>query len=1457
MKRRADVLALILLAILPFLFFWPVVFGGKTLVPVDNLFAWEPWRSLAQDYRVGAAYNELLSDLILENYAWKTFLRQSIAAGELPLWNPYLFTGVPFLAAGQHSALYPFSLIFYVMPLSRAYGIFSALQLALAGVGMYLFLRAIGARPAGAFLGGVTYAFSSFMVVSVAFTMMIAAAAWLPWLLLALEMVVRRSAREPNPPALLHCVQASPLRACPEHHEGAQARRGRLFPTREGEAELPPFVGEGLGERLTPLPSQGRGWGRGNLRDGAPWLVAGAIFLGLQVLAGHIEITYYVLLIMAFYAAVRLSQMWWRSRSLPWRPALLILGMIAFGLGSAAVQLLPLFELAQSNFRSGAAAYRVTYQDVIGWAYPWRQLATFVIPDLYGNPSIHRYFDIASLRWLPITHNALGEAMDQVAWGKGLPSWKNYVEAGSYLGILPLLLAPVATFSRRFRRYSLIFAALALVSLLFVFGTPLYRLLFLLPGINQLHSPFRWVFPYTFSLAVLAGLGVTDLTLQSPFVRLRAGPSPKGMGEYPCPGKGGAGGEVLARLAMLAGGLALLGLLAVLVYPGPFIALAERVLAVSELSQRAFSDGRMLLSYQYRNLLLFAAALCGSGLAMLAMQRRWTWGRLSLWQPLAALVLVGDLFAVGYGFNPRADPALLDVKPPVIEFLQRDEGPWRFTTFIAPGEKPLNANAGMLYGFEDVRGYDSIIPRQYVDFMELIEPQDELLYNRIAPLSEASSLDSPLLDLLNVKYVVTSQEIGNRNYKLVFEGALRVYQNEDCLPRAFALTIAKRVPPGQLADALRAADPRAAVILEERANPPSPPSLRSGQAFLTSEGGKEAPLPEAGRGGMEGLLPVDILLRGQNEVLLLATLPEPAWVVLTDAYFPGWRAYVRPAGSSDEEQQVAIERAYGAFRAVYLPAGSWELRFYYMPRSFQIGLYTSFISGVALLLIAAAWLWTRYYHQDDEEPTVRRVAKNSLTPMTLSLVNKLIDMAFAMLMLRILAPEGAGRYQFAVTFIGYFEILVRFGLGTLLTREVARSPGQGPRYLGNALALRGLLWLASLPLMALLLLGYVMWSGLTADVVAAIALFAVATFLGNVADGFSSIFYARERMELPAFISTGTTLTRVALGAAVLLLGGGFVGLAAISIVSNLFTVAALGLLLARDYFRPRLAFDRGFATGMVRESFPLMINHLLATVFFQVDVLLLKPMRGDIEVGYYSAAYRYIRGLDIIPSYFTMALFPVMARYAQSAQDSLQRAYRLSLRLLFLVSLPLAMGTTFIARELILVLAGPEYLPQSQWALQILIWFMPLGFVNSVTQYVLIALDEQRYLSRAFVIGVSFNLVANLITIPLYGYLAAAVVTVLSELALLVPFMHRLYRHMAPVSWLDLIWRPALATAVMGLAMLGMRAASAHVLTIIPVAVAVYATALLATGIRRAEDMSLVLGLLGRRFAGQRPVAN
>ncbi len=94
--NRHDVLAAFILLLAPLLLFWSVTIGPNTLLPADNLFAYEPWFSYRDELGVGSPQNQLLSDLILENYVWKKFIRQSIADRQIPLWNPYILAGQPF-----------------------------------------------------------------------------------------------------------------------------------------------------------------------------------------------------------------------------------------------------------------------------------------------------------------------------------------------------------------------------------------------------------------------------------------------------------------------------------------------------------------------------------------------------------------------------------------------------------------------------------------------------------------------------------------------------------------------------------------------------------------------------------------------------------------------------------------------------------------------------------------------------------------------------------------------------------------------------------------------------------------------------------------------------------------------------------------------------------------------------------------------------------------------------------------------------------------------------------------------------------------------------------------------------------------------------------------------------------------------------------------------------------------
>jgi O-antigen/teichoic acid export membrane protein len=149
--------------------------------------------------------------------------------------------------------------------------------------------------------------------------------------------------------------------------------------------------------------------------------------------------------------------------------------------------------------------------------------------------------------------------------------------------------------------------------------------------------------------------------------------------------------------------------------------------------------------------------------------------------------------------------------------------------------------------------------------------------------------------------------------------------------------------------------------------------------------------------------------------------------------------------------------------------------------------------------------------------------------------------------------------------------------------------------------------------------------------------------------------------------------------------------------------------------------------------------------------------------------------------------------------------------------------------------------------ALQILIWFLPFSFVNGVTQYLLIAINQQRFITLSFMIAALFNFGGNLVLIPTLGYVGAAITTVASELVLMAPFWYCVRQHIPPVPVLSLAWRPAAAAAAMGLEVWLLM--DWNIIAAIVLAVPVYGAGLLLLGSFDKSERAMIGSMLPGRF--------
>src|SRR5205085_8734527 len=106
-----------------------------------------------------------------------------------------------------------------------------------------------------------------------------------------------------------------------------------------------------------------------------------------------------------------------------------------------------------------------------------------------------------------------------------------------------------------------------------------------------------------------------------------------------------------------------------------------------------------------------------------------------------------------------------------------------------------------------------------------------------------------------------------------------------------------------------------------------------------------------------------------------------------------------------------------------------------------------------------------------------------------------------------------------------------------------------------------------------------------------------------------------------------------------------------------------------------------------------LGLGDVVRGLTWQVDTILLRLLQPAAAVGVYSIAYRPLGPLNWVPRAVLTAMFPSFARLAEGDRPGLGRAFAASARLMWLVSLPIAVSIFVGAEPIIAVLAGPQYL--------------------------------------------------------------------------------------------------------------------------------------------------------------------
>jgi O-antigen/teichoic acid export membrane protein len=436
--------------------------------------------------------------------------------------------------------------------------------------------------------------------------------------------------------------------------------------------------------------------------------------------------------------------------------------------------------------------------------------------------------------------------------------------------------------------------------------------------------------------------------------------------------------------------------------------------------------------------------------------------------------------------------------------------------------------------------------------------------------------------------------------------------------------------------------------------------------------------------------------------------------------------------------------------------------------------------------------------------------------------------------------ENLGDFSFVVTYTMVFTFLPDLGLGWLLTREVARRRDQVGRYIGNAFTVSLVMGTVSLVAMGLLihLLGY------PERLVQAVYLGSLALVLEVFSGILWSAFRAYERMELEMYSLVAQEGLLLLAGTVLLFLHAPFTWVFVAYLGARVVGLALAWVLYRRTIGPVQWRFEWPFCRQQLVLALPFALNLLLSVVYVRIDVLMLSFWHGSTAVGYYEAATNLALRLNVLARVLVTAVAPIMARAYLTSVEEVRRYARATVRYLALLSLPLTVGTVMLAGPIIGLLYGLDEFAPSVLALQILGSMTVLRFLDTTLSVTLTSIDRQGWRTACVAIAAAVNVLLNLALLPRYGFLAASITTVFTEVAFFLSQTVFLGRRMpAVIRWED-IARPALASLVMAVPLWFLR--DQPLWATVPMGVAVYVGALFALqtfSLRERQLMQHVLG--------------
>jgi len=373
-------------------------------------------------------------------------------------------------------------------------------------------------------------------------------------------------------------------------------------------------------------------------------------------------------------------------------------------------------------------------------------------------------------------------------------------------------------------------------------------------------------------------------------------------------------------------------------------------------------------------------------------------------------------------------------------------------------------------------------------------------------------------------------------------------------------------------------------------------------------------------------------------------------------------------------------------------------------------------------------------------------------------VRRICRVVFLLVAARALGPYTFGLYALMFSVIEVFAVISGTGFMELMTRETARTPRSATRLWVSLTGLR----MAYLALLISLALGVLFKLGYPGSTLMIAGLFSLALFPRAIVELTQGLLRGLRCFGPFLILEVIQGCVLLGMGFALLHQGKGLPGVIWAEVgAAGCTAAAALWMLVQRveGGWSGGISWRETLQRTFVFNCWPLLVN-----LYDRFDVILLAKLVGERVAGIYAVPYRAFGMFQIFPYGIMGSSLPGLC--AGEWNESRREEFHRLLGWLFAGAVFLVLVTLLFADQAVRLFLGPAYL-DSALAMKILIWAVVPAFLNNGMNTLLLARNRERVLMRTAGVCLAANLTANLLLIPRYSFVAAAVVTILTELLL------------------------------------------------------------------------------------------